>query len=563
MSSRFIWFAVFFFILSGNTFAEKGSLHIDILPAPPNLKARVQFSEPSGNNILDAEETGRLTITVTNTGRGDAFDLTAVLEPDRSIQGLELPGQVVIGTVPAGEKRSVEIPLRASRSLPTSKLGLRVEVREANGFDADPVKIVFQTRAFVPPKLIIAEIGIDDQNGNARVEPMEIVELTARVQNIGYGDARDVVVEVKTGRNVFIAGDGVTHFELGNLRSGQFRDIKFMFYTNKRIKNGERIPVTIDIREARPGFGAVQALDLVMNARQKRTEEIVVEAVEGPEEKIELARGLSVDVDMEIPSGNTAGPYDVAVVIGNRRYTTLGVPEVAYAHRDARIMKEYLLRTFGFREENIIYVEDATFAKFNEIFGSDRDPRGKLYNFVKPGESRVFVYYVGHGAPDLTSHEAYFVPVDANPQYISTNGYRLETFYRNLASLPVKGATIVLDACFSGNTPDGMLFRNISPLMVKVKKDYRGPGNATVLASAAMDQVSTWYPEKRHSLFTYYFLKGLKGEADTDGNRVITVREMKDYLRENVPYMARRLNAVEQVPVVRGDEEEVLVRLIR
>ena len=75
---------------------------------------------------------------------------------------------------------------------------------------------------------------------------------------------------------------------------------------------------------------------------------------------------------------------------------------------------------------------DATLSKFNEFFGSDRDHKGKLFRFVKADVSKVFVYYVGHGAPDLESQEAYFVPVDANPQDLKSNGYRLQTFYDNL-----------------------------------------------------------------------------------------------------------------------------------
>ena len=106
-----------------------------------------------------------------------------------------------------------------------------------------------------------------------------------------------------------------------------------------------------------------------------------------------------------------------------------------------------------------------------------------------------------------------------------------------------------------------MIFKNISPAMVKVKKEYRGPKNAMLMTSAAVDQVSTWYPEKKHSLFTYFFLKGIQGEADTNRDSSITLGEMRDYLKENVPYIARRLNNVEQNPVVDGNEKEVLVRI--
>ncbi|HQK46964.1 MAG TPA: caspase family protein [Syntrophorhabdaceae bacterium] len=544
--------------------AGKGQFKVNVLPLPPNLTATVSFSEPSGNNILDAEETGKLIITVQNTGKGDGFDVKADITLDRAIKGLYIPASVIIGTIPAGKTIRQEIPVRASEALPTGDVRVNIDIKEANGFDPDPLRIAFKTKAFEPPKLVVADVGIDDQNKNSRIEPMEIVEVTARIQNIGHGTAKGVSVDIETGKNVFIAGDSITHFDLGYIPGGRFKDIKFMFYTNKKIKNGEKIPITIRINEERPQFSIAHATGFVMDAPQRRTHEIVIKGEDAPRADIALATGLSVDVDMKIPEGKKAGPFDIAVIIGNKNYKAVpGVPDVEYADRDARIMKEYLQRTFGFKPENIIYAEDATFAKFNEIFGSERNPRGRLYNFIKENVSEVFIYYVGHGAPDIDTKDAYFVPVDANPQFITSNGYRLETFYNNLSKLPAKRITVVLDACFSGNSGKGLIFKNISPLVLQVKKDIKTPVNAVIMTSAAMDQVSTWYPEKRHSLFTYYFLKGIQGDADANKDSIITVHEMKTYLNEHVPYMARRLNSIEQKPVVTGDDKAVLVRLAR
>ncbi|MBI5408243.1 MAG: caspase family protein [Nitrospirae bacterium] len=555
-------FFISIMLSSSLAFAEKGSHKIGVFPAPPDITASVKFSEPSGNNILDAEETGILTITVKNSGKGDAFDVKAEISSDKNIRGLSFERTFSFGAIPAGKSNTAEVKLKSSENISTDNVSFTIHIKEANGFDADPLKIAFKTKSFEPPKLVIADIGIEDQNGNSKVEQMENVEMTVRIQNMGYGDARDVTVDIVHGNNVFIGGQGITHFEPGSIQAGKYKDIKFMFYTNKQIKNGERIPIEIKIKEARPQFALSKALDLAMNAPQKRTEEIIVKGEEAPKKAdMELATGLSVDVDMQIPAGKNAGKYDIAVVIGNRHYTSSGVPEVEFADRDARIMKEYLMTTFGYKPENIIYEEDATLSRFNEIFGSKDNPNGKLYNYIKKDVSNVFVYYAGHGAPDLNSQEAYFVPVDANPQYMAANGYRLQTFYDNLSKLPAKNVTIVLDSCFSGNTQKGMLFKNISPAMVKVKKQYSGPQNATIITSAAVDEVSAWYGEKKHSLFTYYFLKGLQGNADSNSDSKITVGEMKQYLKENVSYMARRVAGTEQNPVISGNENELLVTI--
>lgn len=544
--------------------ADQGVIRVKVAPAPPLLTASVQFSEPSGNNILDAEETGKIVLTLRNTGQGDAFDVKARLRTAARVSGLAFPSEVVIGTVPAGGEVKKDINISASEDIPSAGIALTVDIKEANGFDPNPMKVSFTAKAFEPPKLVVADLGVNDRKGTGRVSPMDIVELTVRIQNIGHGEARRVSAEARLGQNVFVAANSMTNFDLGNIPSGQFRDIKFSFYTNNRIANGENIPITISLTEARPRLNVSLTLPLAMNAPQKHMDEIVVKGADtGMKAEIALAGGLSVDVDMNIPEGEKAGRDDIAVVIGNRNYRASGSPDVDYANRDAKVMKDYLVKTLGYDPENIIYAEDATLTKFNEIFGTDRDHRGKLFKYVKEGVSSVFIYYVGHGAPDLETSEAYFVPVDANPQFIRSNGYRLQTFYDNLGKIQAKRMTIVLDSCFSGNSEKGMLFKNISPALVKVKKEFQGPANAIVMTSAAVDQVSTWYPEKKHSLFTYYFLKGLQGAADANKDGRITVGEMQNYLKDNVPYMARRLAGMEQQPVLTGNAGDVIAILKR
>lgn len=544
-------------------YAERGTLKMNIVPLPPNLSAQVIFTETSGNKILDADEAGTISIIIQNKGKGDAFDVHAVITASGKTEGLEFNRNIIIGTIPSGQTIKKDITIKASENVPTANNSLIVEIRETNGFDPNPMKVTFNTKAFVPPQLVVADVGINDQRGSGRIEPGGIIELTIRIQNIGHGDARNTIADVLTGKNVFVAADSGTRFALGNIPSGQFKDFNFSFYTNNRIGNGEKIPITVNLKEARPRFNVEQPLSLVMNASQRHLEEVVVKSEDKGTDKadIKLAGGLSVDVDVNIPEGQKLGKYDVAVVIGNRNYKSSGSANVEYAQRDALIMKEYLIQTMGYSPANIIYVEDAPLSKFNEIFGTQRDHKGKLFKWVKEGVSHVFVYYVGHGAPDLESAEAYFMPVDANIDYIKSNGYRLQTFYDNLSKIPAKKMTIVLDTCFAANSEKGLLFKNISPGIARLKKEFQGPANAVLITSGSVDQVSTWYPEKKHSLFTYYFLKGIQGEADTNKDGKITVGKLHKYLKENVPYMAQRLKGNEQQPTITGNAEDVIAVL--
>ncbi|MGB4600241.1 MAG: caspase family protein [Trichlorobacter sp.] len=266
------------------------------------------------------------------------------------------------------------------------------------------------------------------------------------------------------------------------------------------------------------------------------------------------------DVDTLIPSGKPAGRYDIAVVIGNANYAASDTFNVDHALQDAQTMRQYLTKTFGYDPANIIYVENATLANMYEIFGTEGNYQGKLFKWVKPGQSKIFIYYVGHGAPDQQSGEGYFVPVDANPQYISTSGYKLSTFYENLSKIPAAKKTVVIDACFSGSSANGQLLKGVSGLTARLKAETKATVAADLLlTSAGMDQVASWYPEKGHSLFTYFFLKGIQGAADVNKDGSITMGEMRAWLNDQVPYMARRLTGNEQQPVIIGKDEDELV----
>jgi len=266
-----------------------------------------------------------------------------------------------------------------------------------------------------------------------------------------------------------------------------------------------------------------------------------------------------IDVDMYIPRTEKSNPKDIAVVVGIRDYSNPNIPDVDYALNDASIMKEYLKNILGYSEENIIYLENPSKGELETVFGTHSNPKGKLYNYVRPGESNIFVYYSGHGAPDIDEKKAYLVPYDGDPSYISVNGFPLNILFENISAIPARGKTIVIDACFSGNTPKGMLMKGVSPLTVipVISKGYEG---LNVITAGKEGEVAGWYSEKHHGIFTYFFLKGIRGEADVNNDRVLTLGELADYLEENVPYYSRRLHGIEQHPVFTGKREEVIVK---
>ena len=257
------------------------------------------------------------------------------------------------------------------------------------------------------------------------------------------------------------------------------------------------------------------------------------------------------DIESKLPKTRVKNPDAIAVVIGNRAYKK--VKNVDYAINDARVIKKYLTNVLGYREGNVFLVEDAAQSDFALYFGNERDFKGKLYNAIKAGKSDVFVYYSGHGAPGLKDKKGYFVPVEADPQYLEQTGYSADVFFSNVSKLPARSLTIVIDACFSGAS----IYNKISPMVIDVSNPMLSLKKGIVFSSSTGSQVSSWYDEEKHSMFTYFFLKTIHNKnADINGDNRLSYEEIYKYVSdktEGVPYYARRINGIEQNPTIEGE----------
>ena len=246
-------------------------------------------------------------------------------------------------------------------------------------------------------------------------------------------------------------------------------------------------------------------------------------------------------------------PEDIAVIIGNADYGKgMDIPNVTPVYADAEGIKRYATQALGIRPGNVIDLRDATSAQLVSVFGSPTNYKGKLFDWVKAGKSRVFVYYAGHGAPGGAEGSAYLVPSDADAARIELNGFPLSTLYANLGKLQSQSVTVVLEACFSGSSQGGAVVAKASPIHLKPKiPDV--PANVTVIAAGKADQMASWEENSSHGLFTKYFLMGMSGEADGDNDGNVTHSELEAYLAETMTYFARRYYGRDQtVQIVVG-----------
>lgn len=512
--------------------------------APPQLRIEwLALNEPTRDKVLDGGEKASLAFTVSNFGGSPALDVRLDVAVNDA-HGLQFARQVDIGTIASNESVVANVPIEAARDVFTGNPQFTVLARERDGYATAPIAIAVATRPHEPARIAVSDVQLADLTGDGMIEATEMVTVTALVSNVGRGVSNQLIARLDLGKNVFTGPEYAEPMVLGALYPGQARTVRFTFLTNSDFDDDQKIPATlrvVDVSDNRVGEKDLDAHVHVPADKAVKQARVVAESDVGRD---------ALDIAVKMPRSKKSNPDAVAVVIGNRNYTKAGLPSVKYAHNDARLMKDYFVTSMGVDEHNVLYIEDGTAASFYELFGNNETHMGRLFSYLKPGQSDVFVYYSGHGAPDISTSGAYFVPVDVDPNYLAVSGYSLDLFYRNLAKLPARSVTVVLDTCFSGNSDGGFLLTNISPASVRVKGEVPALANATIFTSAKPHQVSAWYHEKRHGLFTYYFLKGLSGAADADRDHAVTSTELGDYLSAEVSQQARRKYGREQNPML-------------
>jgi len=239
-----------------------------------------------------------------------------------------------------------------------------------------------------------------------------------------------------------------------------------------------------------------------------------------------------------------------ALIIGIEDYQHL--PNVPYAKNDAQLVEKYFERVLGVPTENIILLLDDKATK-TSIQGTIREfiPRN-IEN-----DSTLYVYYAGHGLPDPEEKDAYILPYDGNTSYFKTSGYKLQEFYDDINKLEVNRTYVFLDTCFSGATARGneTLFEG-ARILTLVEPLKPQSDKIVSFSASGGGEISGSYPEKKHGLFTYFLLSGLKGKADQNNDGSIINKELYNYINKNVRKLAARQGRT-QTPDISPDLNSV------
>lgn len=236
-----------------------------------------------------------------------------------------------------------------------------------------------------------------------------------------------------------------------------------------------------------------------------------------------------------------------AVVIGIDNYQHW--PPLQAAVADAKAMAERL-KEMGFEPITYLADKDATRDRVLTEIGT------RLGQEAGPND-RVVIYFAGHGyTEELPNGEqvGYLIPADCPQSNFFTYAISMQQIRETFSRMRAKHIYYIIDACFSGygfTRSAGVAPGTKGYLQVVTEK-------RAVQMITAGRKGDLAHERGGHGIFTLYLLRALKGEADLNGDGLVTASELGAYVQPNV-YQASGQRQLPQYGRLEGEGEVVFL----
>lgn len=215
-----------------------------------------------------------------------------------------------------------------------------------------------------------------------------------------------------------------------------------------------------------------------------------------------------------------------AVVVGVSDYQNPQVNDLNFCDDDARDFYSMLISS-GTSSSNIALLIDNQATKSNII-----SQMNYLFGKAKPSD-RIIFYFSGHG------DTGYFLQHDFSSSYRLNHSDVKAAFKKSVA----KTKLCFADACMAGSIKKDNKKSNSSE-----KASLTSDEGIVVMMSSRSYQTSQEIKDLQQGAFTYYLIYGMKGYADADRNKIVTITELYSYIRTEVMKKTKD----KQVPIVFG-----------
>ncbi len=363
------------------------------------------------------------------------------------------------------------------------------------------------------PAALAFKATLLDENGNLVLEGGERVRVRVDVTNSGKVAVVGATATI-SGTPGLISSFPSTGLQIGGVPPGESRSVEF----------AATVPPSMDVQRAE-----VTVTVSVMSGSAAPPPQTLTASLRGSAGRLE-----SID---QIPAGTgLQRPHTYVLAVGLSAYRDPQFTGRKYAALDAELVAGYLQAVGGVPPANVRLLQDWK-ALRNDLEDSVLEwlPRHLT------SDSVVIVYFAGHAAVS-PSGETYLVPYDGK-QSSTARLYALKDLEAGLARLKAKQTLFIFDG--------GMLaFGQAKTAKTKAPKWSAGKGSVVRLIGSTGLRSGLEPAKLRHGLFTYYLLRGLKGDADANFNGEVTLGELTAYLGRTVPVSSKQDFNQEQRPLI-------------
>ncbi|WP_232626785.1 caspase, EACC1-associated type [Streptomyces alfalfae] len=245
-----------------------------------------------------------------------------------------------------------------------------------------------------------------------------------------------------------------------------------------------------------------------------------------------------------------------ALVIANSRYDDDHFATLPAATADAAALADVLSAPSigGFEVDTLIDVEQRPAMRTLESF----------FTRAKP-DDLLLLHLSLHGWKDLRNR-LHFVMRDTEREFPGATAVSAELVGGWMGESRSRRIVVLLDCCYSGAFTMNALRRNAGAPTIDVAEPFAGNGRVVLTASTALQYAHESERDVRYSrtpaqpsVFTSAVVRGLRdGSADLDGDGLVSVDELYDYVHEQV-----RQRIVGQTPTLSVDSAQGTIYLTR
>ena len=258
-----------------------------------------------------------------------------------------------------------------------------------------------------------------------------------------------------------------------------------------------------------------------------------------------------------------------ALVIGISDYAE--VDDLSYARRDAEAIAAWLLDASVPADHIRLLTDDASPAEAIAIdtrlatLVNVREGLGWLRQMADR-DDLVLIHFSGHGYQGADDNlderdgvDEFFVLHDTRAAAKDDTALRDDEFGRFLDRIESEHVLVFFDSCYSGG-----LSRSLAPgsratgNIVDVFSDFKLEGRL-ILSASSESQDAFESPQLKHGVLTHFLLAGLNGAADLNVDGHITVWELFEYVRSEVPPFVQQERGEQQLPQLIGEGESRVV----